>query len=407
MQEIIDTDVLVVGGGPAGLLAAESAAAAGIKTIVIEKEKQIGYPVHTSGATDLKTLNDFNIPPECYHLLKGVRVCSPQNSAVFKSEQPLGCVVDVTRLYRLLATRAQKQGTIIMTGTEATLPIADRGCIAGCEAIINTDQPVKFLCKVLVDASGYGASISKKAGLHTGFSRFGVGAEYELIAPNCDQDEIVIVVGSRYAPAGYAWAFPWGQERVRLGVGILHADSQANPKDHLQTFLQEAANLNINLKNSRIVESHFGLVPAEGMASRMAGHGIICVGDAAGQASLVAGEGIRLCMRAGYLAGRTAADAVLKKKYDKAMLSKYEKQFRARYSRNLNIGEFLNLRMSRWSDNVWDRRVEDIKAVPNDIILNLLQSEFSSWKFARWFITRPKFWPNLLGLGRRAIFHPH
>ena len=36
-------------------------------------------------------------------------------------------------------------------------------------------------------------------------------------------------MGSKYAPRGYAWAFPRGNGRVRLGVGVLHPDCDDMP----------------------------------------------------------------------------------------------------------------------------------------------------------------------------------
>ena len=54
-------DVLVVGGGPAGLIAAETAASAGVNTLLLEWEKEIGSPVHTSGAMPLQIVRDFNM----------------------------------------------------------------------------------------------------------------------------------------------------------------------------------------------------------------------------------------------------------------------------------------------------------------------------------------------------------
>ena len=77
----------------------------------------------------------------------------------------------------------------------------------------------------------------KQAGLAPGFCRFGVGSEYDLWAPQWDQSEAVIAVGSEVAPSGYAWVFPWGRNRVRAGVGVIHPDSSANPDRFLDGFV--------------------------------------------------------------------------------------------------------------------------------------------------------------------------
>jgi digeranylgeranylglycerophospholipid reductase len=46
-----DCDVLIVGGGPAGLAAGEAAARQGVRTLILERQHEIGYPIHTSGGS--------------------------------------------------------------------------------------------------------------------------------------------------------------------------------------------------------------------------------------------------------------------------------------------------------------------------------------------------------------------
>ena len=74
---------------------------------------------------------------------------------------------------------------------------------------------------VLVDATGYRAAASKAAACTPDFTVRG-GCEVELIAPHCNQDEAVMVVGSRYAPAGYGWIFPW--------VTVVYASGRCSPR---------------------------------------------------------------------------------------------------------------------------------------------------------------------------------
>ena len=80
-----------------------------------------------------------------------------------------------------------------------------------------TSGPIDVRSEIVINASGRRASLSKQAKLHAGFTRFGVGAEYDLSAPRCNQEEALLIVGSRYAPAVtpgsslggrivYAWA---------------------------------------------------------------------------------------------------------------------------------------------------------------------------------------------------------
>ena len=69
-------DVLVVGGGPAGLLAAETTASAGLSILVLGPDQEIGDPARTSGGASVDTMRRFHIPERFYHVLKRLRFCS-------------------------------------------------------------------------------------------------------------------------------------------------------------------------------------------------------------------------------------------------------------------------------------------------------------------------------------------
>jgi digeranylgeranylglycerophospholipid reductase len=387
-------DVVVVGAGPAGLVAAATAASQGLDTLLVEREAEIGSPVHTSGATAVQTMATFGIPESLYHPVPRWRICSPNEEAVFGLGESTACIIDVKGVYQHLGVVAGRSGARIVTGTTAEEVLIERGAVVGCRLSGGSLGPCIVESKVLIDASGYRASLSTQAGLHEGFRRFGVGAEYELTAPRCRQDEAVLVVGNRYAPSGYAWAFPWGDARVRLGVGVLHADTRADPRQLLSLFMEEAEVFKIDLRDATIEESHFGLIPSDGLASRLVADGIMAAGDSAGQASLVVGEGIRLSMVAGALAAEVAAQAIAEGHWHREALVPYERLFKAKYGKNLAMGHALNVRMGTRGDAEWDEKVRLLKSLPTPLVVDLLQSNFSIGNLTRWLALRPTLWPR-------------
>ena len=249
--------------------------------------------------------------------------------------------------------------------------------------------------KIVIDATGYRAELSRLAGLHPGFDRFGVGAEYELIAPNCRQDEALLLVGNRYAPAGYAWVFPWGAGRVRVGVGLLHSDTREDARKLITSFIDDLHTFGVDVRGCEITEKHFGLIPAVGLAPRLAGDGIMAAGDAAGVATLVVGEGIRLSMVSGEMAGSAAVSALAQGRADAAVLGDYETRFRAKFAHDLRIGTVINKRIASWTDAKWDGGVAFLRTIPARTLVALLQSDFSARDVVPWLALQPRHWPRL------------
>jgi digeranylgeranylglycerophospholipid reductase len=375
-----DFDIVVAGGGPGGLSAARSSAGKGARVLLVEQSPEIGSPIRTSGGSFIRDLEAFGIPPRLYHPIHRCRFAAPGSEASFSYADPVLCIMDVRGVYQFLAERAIAAGAAIRLATSALAPIFEHGFVRGLRIRTPGGREESIGCRVLIDATGHRAALIKQAGVHPGFRRFGVGAELDLYAPACDRFEAVLMVGSEVAPAGYAWAFPWGDRRVRVGVGIIHPDSDAAPGRYLDALIANAARFGIDLAGAQPVEAHHGLIPAAPAAAQFAGNGILGAGDAAGQASTFVGEGIRWAMAAGRMAGETAAEAVANGDCSEAFLSRYQTRWKRACGPSLRIAYEINLRISRWDDRAWRDGVELLKLLSPAEFAQALRSDFTpSW----------------------------
>ena len=396
---IHDADIVIAGGGPGGLAAAEAAAKLGASVAVIERNSEIGSPTRTSGGSFIADMKGFGIPAHLYHPVGTCRFLSPKSAAAFTYPEPIACVIDVRGVYQHLAERAVQAGARIFPATTVLGPTTEGARVTGARVKTARGLESAISCRVLIDATGYRADLLKQAGVNSGHQRFGVGAEYDLYAPHFNQHEVVLIVGSSVAPCGYGWAFPWGKNRVRLGVGVIHADSNANPEDYLNRLLENGASFGMDLRGAQPIEYHTGLIPSDGMADRFVGDGILGVGDSAGQPSALLGEGIRWAIYAGEMAGKVAAEAVAAKDCSKKFLTRYETQWRSRFGTNLRIAHEINKRIAGWSDDQWDRGTELLKLLTPDQFAQALRTEL----LGRWAFDLVWSNPKLLKTGARQI----
>jgi digeranylgeranylglycerophospholipid reductase len=368
-------DAVIAGGGPAGLAAAETLARRGRSVTVLEQNHEIGSPVRTSGGSFIDELDAIGIPESLYHPIGRVVFRSPANVAVFDFAKPVMCVIDVRGVFQFLAERAIAAGAEIRLSTAAVAPIMDGGVVTG---VRTRDGEIR--CRVVIDATGYHSTLLKQAGLDPGFRRFGCGSEYDLYAPDWDQEQVTIAVGDGIAPSGYAWIFPWGRSRVRAGVGIIHPDSAAKPEEYLKRFLASVP----ELKNAQPVEHHTGLIPSEQFATSFAGNGIVGVGDAAGHASSLLGEGIRWAIHSCRMAGEVAADALDSGDTSRTSLARFERQWRKRFGADLRLAHRINERIAAWDDRKWDERLEIVKLLSPAQFVEALKTNLTGgwlWRF--------------------------
>lgn len=372
-----DYDVLIVGGGPAGLAAAEAAAAQGAHTLVLERQNEIGYPVHTSGGSWISDMKALHIPEHLYHPITRVVFLSPQRTVPLHYQPAVACVLDVRGLYQHLAARAIATGATIHVRHTVEQTLLEEGRIVGVTAKNHRSERISVRAAVTIDASGFSRHIGVRTAMGSAFHRYGYGAEYDLYAPNYPQDELFLIMGSGFAPRGYAWVFPRGNGRVRVGVGVLHPDSDDDARPYLERVMA-LPQLRDKLEGASPIEYHTGLFPSEGPVERFSRDGLLLVGDSAGHGSTLVGEGIRFAIYSGQMAGKVAAEAVKAGNTSATFLERFDRQWRARFGRDMDIAYMINKHIATYSDEQWDNALDLMKRLTPTQIAQALRGDFSA-----------------------------
>ena len=394
------SDVIVVGGGPAGTSAAYAAASAGASVVLFEKERSIAETVRTSGVTWIDDIAKFGIPRDCYNPVRNFSFCSPNNTVHIRGgADPTAAVLDVRATYRWLASRARDAGARIVTGatvTGVTKGRVDGGGNSGGERITGvivtragTEGPESHHAKVVIDASGFPSVICRAMGLGWQWGRFGAGAEYEAEAEHVDPETWWLMVGQKYSPAGYAWIFPVGGNTVRIGVGVGKPESEADPAQILRRLVADREGPIAGLGRITIKESHYGLIPNDGLARDTVHDGLMLVGDSAGQANPLVLEGIRYAIRFGRLAGETAASAVMSGRTAKGDLRPYEDGWRRAIESRVRSAGRVQDRWIGLSDREWDAELDIIKGMTPAEFVTFVKAEFGMLDMAKMAARRP------------------
>jgi digeranylgeranylglycerophospholipid reductase len=389
VEWILKFDIAVVGGGPAGLSAAYTAAKHGAKVILFEKDPSFGHNIRTSGVTWIKEIEKLEISGEYFNPIKNFSFVSPTNQIIISGNSYSACVLDVRKTYQHLASKAASEGSTLMVKSQV---IDVKKTLQGQSSILKVNSPngqLEVEATLVIDASGFTSFVGRKLGYVELWNRYGVGAEYECYCDNVDNETLYLMVGQIYSEAGYAWVFPLSKNRLRIGVGIGKPNSNTDPLVKLNQVMKTRLPPLDTLGKIQPLELHYGMIPNEGLRTNSVFDGLIMVGDTVGQANPLVLEGIRYAIEFGRLAGKIGAES-LQYNSSRDSLRPYEEANKNILEKKIKSALKVQSRWLGLSDSEWDKEIEIIKELSIDEFLDFIKSDFTYTKMAKLAVNHPK-----------------
>lgn len=305
-----DYDVIIVGGGPAGVAAAKSSAEAGAKTLLLEREPAIAAWKPCGEATSIETFTDMGLKADYPLIVRkaNAMVFSPNGKYVTINQE--GYAINKTFFLQEVASKAAQAGAEIHVRESFESFERDGGGIK-----VKTSSNI-YSSSVIIGADGYHSAVAKVAGIREKSEPIPtvqyIMANVKLNHPN----SVRFYLGESVAPRGYAWIFPKTDDIAEVGIGVRGAVA----KQYLDRFVRAHAD---ELERARIIDYRGAPVPIGGLIKDAVRDNLILAGDAAGTVIPFTGAGIHASLIAGMVAGRVAAKSSLEGDVSAQRLSEF------------------------------------------------------------------------------------
>ena len=296
-------DVVVVGGGPSGAIAAEDLARAGHKVALLDRDGRIKP---CGGAIPPRLIVDFDIPDsQIVARVNTARMISPTGRRVdIAIENGFVGMVDREHFDEFLRVRAAAAGAERLTGTFLSIERGDGTYVRYRDKASGEERSLPT--RLVIGADGARSSVAR-AEVPGGDTIPYVIAYHEVIeAPAAsalyDPTRCDVVYDGTISPDFYGWVFPHGgQASVGMGTQVDGVDLKRATAD-----LRAAS----GLIDCRTIRREGAPIPLKPLKRWDNGRDVVLAGDAAGVVAPSSGEGIYYAMMGGRVAA-TAAQACL------------------------------------------------------------------------------------------------
>ena len=341
-------DLLVIGGGPGGAIAAKRAADKGLSVCLVEKRPAIGVPVRCAEGIGKDILKEFIEPDERWISadIERAELVAPDGTTMSLEAKmagnEVGYILDRKIFDRDLVWKASEAGADIFVKSRATAPLMEDGYVRGA-LVERCGQVQRIGADVTIAADGVESKFSRWCGIDTTvpLREMMSCAQYLLTDIDIDPHATVFYLGNQVAPEGYLWVFPKGKRSANVGIGITGRKNKPGnrAKDYLDRFVKE------KFPSGKTIELIVGGVSVSQPLPCTVADGLMIVGDAARVVDPLTGGGIYNAMFTGALAGQVAVEAIGECNCSRKRLMEYDEAWRSSrmgkaLERNYKIKEY-------------------------------------------------------------------
>ena len=348
-----ETDVLIVGGGPAGAAAGYWLAKHGHDVTIVEKKLFPRDKTCGDGLTPraVKQVNDMGLGDELtqFHRYDGLRATAHGRALELQwPDHPIypqhGYVVKRRELDSMIALNAEKAGAQLLQGMEASTPVIDRGFVRGAIVTNKSENTTtEIRAKYVVVADGANSRFGRSLGTsRTKEWPYGTAIRTYWETPRHNEPwiESALDVKDRNGNPmpGYGWIFPVGDGTVNIGVGLLSTFrdfKSVNTTQLLDAYAHMVADsweINPDQPTCRATS---GRIPMGGSVGPKVGPSHLVIGDAAGSVNPFNGEGIDYAYETARMAAECLHDALISN--DPAALQQYSKLIEDEYGQYFKV----------------------------------------------------------------------
>ncbi|TFG32196.1 NAD(P)/FAD-dependent oxidoreductase [Candidatus Thorarchaeota archaeon] len=350
----IDTDIIIIGAGPAGISAAVKLEELEVDYLLFDREHNPGESKPCAGFIPFSTIRHLSIPEiSDQHIIDEVRLqFSGRDLSIIKFDEPLGVNVSRGALGKTLLCMCKSTDNHILGSKVSKV---ETSSAASKVTIKENGTEHTYRSHLIIDASGANPVSQRFITLRPRIANnaMGYGLQYHIETEKELGHSNAFLYGSQYSPSGYTWIFPRGRTAV-VGTGGLVSRIQRNDRkthEYLDYLLKEVEPFSSELSQGKIVKKDAALMPLCGIVTPSYGKRIMLAGDAAGHCSPISGEGIHYSMMGGISAAKTAAHCVRKNEFHSGLLSRYERNWTKQIGSDLKWGYWLQRRLMKPSSS--------------------------------------------------------